>query len=235
MRNASERADVIDLAIDWKEHTGNPDLILARLNTRLGYALTDAEIVGIGALACHLYGEHLGEWAAGLDYLGQLRAKLQDKSSGAAFKLERQSAILLRSSDPAYQLASYSRWDQLYIVGLALPAIALRGALENAEAAYTQALMLLNKVSQPDGEAARFLAIVITNLICDLIEQPYLTEDALSFLARLDAWSESYWQAHGNKMDRERAAHRSRRAQLLVARPAGYGSGRYPRYSNIEV
>lgn len=224
----------IDLASDWKEHTRYPDLILDRLEARIGCSLTASETIESGALACHLYGEHLGDWPGGLDYLNRLEGQMPERPAELIFKLGRQRAILSRAADPAYSLEDYSQRDKLHIVGLALPAIMLKGSLADAQATYAEAKSLADRDPSND-EAARFFAVVITNLVCDLIEQPYLPDEALAFVVQLAHDSRTYWFAKGAENDREHAEHRSRRIEALVSRPHTYGSGRYPRYGNIDA
>jgi hypothetical protein len=79
---------------NWKDHTKSPEIVRDRLAAGRKCPMPDSQLTEVAALACHVYGEHLGDWASGLAYLQLLEQEHLQASKDALRRLARQKAIL---------------------------------------------------------------------------------------------------------------------------------------------
>lgn len=217
---------------NWKDHTKNPALVRDRLAAIRSLRLPDNQLIEVAALACHVYGEHLGDWAAGINYLQQLDQEHEQASMEARHRLARQTAILSLSRNPDHNLDRFMAMDRFYITVLAVPAVTLQRSAEEGQTLYARAIGLLGELNC--AQSNRLFAIMTANLVCDLLERQELSASAKAFLIVLAEMSSSLWASIGDDSDREKAWFRLVQSYQLCRRPTGYGSGRYPRAVSVE-
>jgi len=217
---------------DWKDHTKKPKTVRERLVDRLNMPMGDEALIEVGALASHLYGEHMGEWLAGLQYLQQLGSEHADASAAAKHRLNRQEAILRKAVDIGQSLDAFEAADRFYVTTLAVPAITLQKSAEEGWVVFREAEALLAAVDSADTR--RLFAVMTANLVCDLLERYELSATAKDFLVVLAEKSQGLWFQDGSDADREKAAFRLTQSYQACRKPEGYGSGRYTRYLWVE-
>lgn len=217
----------------WKAHTKQPQLVREQLLKLQSSVLSEKQVVDVGALACHVHGEHLGDWSGGLAYIDSLFAAHPAMSNGARIRLSRQRTILLKASGTSCEVDGFDISDYFHIITLAVPAAILMGNPTHGLDIFGEALALLPQ--SPDIERhERLLGVMTANLTCDLIERQELSPEQKTILAIVAEKSFAIWQQVGNDFDREKASFRLTQAYIAVRKPAGYGSGRYARSANIE-
>jgi len=219
------------LAADWKAHTKSPEDVRQRLVDRLTAPLTAPQVIATAALACHVFGEHLGDWIEGLEYLDTLRAAHPNMGSDAESRVARQAAILRRCASDDADLCLLADSDRFYVTVLAMPALALHEPADRAARALEDAEILL---MNGDGDR-RLLAVVTANLICDLLERYDLKPGQRDFLTVISERSGDLWHDIGGAADKAAADYRLLQVRLLEQRPLGYGSGRYARSTSIAA
>ncbi|MCA3806492.1 MAG: hypothetical protein IOC32_37385, partial [Burkholderia sp.] len=128
---------------DWQDHTKQPTTVAARLRERLAFPMGEQDLVELAALATHVFGEHLGDWQAGMGYLDQLMDAHDDVPADSLRRIDRQHAVLERLEDVNASLDRFDADDRVYITALALPAITLQRSVEEAETAFAEAMQLL--------------------------------------------------------------------------------------------
>ena len=217
---------------DWQAHTKQPTAVAARLRERLTLPMGAQDLVELAALVTHVFGEHLGDWEAGMGYLDRLADAHDDAPADARRRIDRQRAVLEKSQDLQASLDRFDANDRLYITALALPAITLQQSVAEAEAAFAEAMHLL--ASGDCHEHRRLFGIVTANLVCDLLERTALSAGRRRLLILLAEKSHAIWLQDGDETDREKAAFRLMQCYQKCRMPDHYGSGRYPRYLSIE-
>jgi hypothetical protein len=217
---------------DWQDHTKQPTAVAARLKARLEFPMGAQDLVELAALATHVFGEHLGDWEAGMNYLDRLADAHDDAPADARRRLDRQHAVLERLEDANASLDRFDADDRVYITALALPAITLQRSVEEAETAFADAMHLL--ASDNRREHRRLFGVVTANLVCDLLDRSALSAARQRLLVVLAEKSHALWLQEGGEVDREKAAFRLIQSYQKCRVPENYGSGRYPRYGSIE-
>jgi len=217
---------------DWKDHTKRPREIIDRLGEKLSAPMSDAALRELSALACHVYGEHLGHWQAGTEYLERLLALHRDASSDAKFRVERQQAVLIKAADCSRRLNDLRSSDRYYVTALAMPAATLQKSVEEGRLLYFEALELLDELDSP--ESRRLFSVVTANLVCDLLDRDALSAGEQQFLLILAEKSHNLWTREGDESDRRRAVFRLIQSYQACLRPENYATGRYPRYAWIK-
>ncbi|MBZ5789534.1 hypothetical protein K8353_05370 [Burkholderia contaminans] len=217
---------------DWQEHTKQPVAVATRLRERLTLPMGEQDLVELAALVTHVFGEHLGDWEAGMDALERLVDAHDDAPADARRRIDRQRAVLEKSQDVQASLDRFDADDRIYITALALPAITLQQSVAEAEAAFAEAMHLL--ASSDCREHRRLFGIVTANLVCDLLERSALSAARRRLLILLAEKSHAIWLQDGDETDREKAAFRLTQCYQKCRMPDNYGSGRYPRYLSIE-
>ncbi len=217
---------------DWQEHTKQPTAVAARLRERLACPMGEQDLIELAALATHVFGEHLGDWQAGMGYLDQLVDAHGDAPAESLRRIDRQHAVLERLEDVNASLDRFDANDRLYITALALPAITLQRSVAEAETAVAEAMHLL---ASNDCHAYRKLFGVVTaNLVCDLLDRSALSAARRRLLIVLAEKSHALWLQEGDETDREKSAFRLMQSYQKCRMPENYRSGRYPRYGSIE-
>jgi hypothetical protein len=220
------------MAGQWKMHTKQPQVVQDELRKLQVTTLSESELIEVGALACHVHGEHLGDWAAGVAYIESLATSRRTISDATRQRLWRQRAILLKASHDICDLEILDAADRFHVLTLATPAAVLMGDPTYAATIYTEALALLAlfaDVSEPE----RLFGVMTANLTCDLIERPDLLPQQQSILLTLAEKSYAIWQRIGDEKDKDKAWFRLTQSYIAARKPVGYGSGRYARSSNI--
>ncbi|WP_423395364.1 hypothetical protein [Burkholderia sp. LMG 21824] len=217
---------------DWQDHTKQPAAVAARLRERLALPMGEQDLVELAALATHVFGEHLGDWQAGMGYLDQLMDAHDDVPAESLRRIDRQHAVLERLADVYASLDRFDANDRVYITALALPAITLQRSVAEAETAFAEAMHLL---ASNDCQAHRRLFGVVTaNLVCDLLDRSALSAARRRLLVLLAEKSHALWLREGDETDREKSAFRLMQSYQKCRMPDNYGSGRYRRYESIE-
>ncbi|MCA8275656.1 hypothetical protein LGN17_24555 [Burkholderia sp. AU30280] len=217
---------------DWQDHTKQPAAVAARLRERLAFPMGEQDLVELAALATHVFGEHLGDWQAGMDCLDQLIDAHDDVPAESRRRIDRQHAVLERLADVNASLDRFDTNDRVYVTALALPAITLQRSAAEAETAFAEAMHLLASNDCPAHR--RLFGAVTANLVCDLLDRSALSAARRRLLVLLAEKSHALWLREGDETDREKSAFRLMQSYQKCRMPDNYGSGRYRRYESIE-
>lgn len=218
----------------WRAHTKQPETVRAQIRHRVDTGAHVSQLPELSALACHIDGEHLGDWAAGDDYYRRLYLRFPSLPPELRHRLARQHAVLRKARDPGRDLPAFNAADRFHVTALALPAAALQ---VGPDAGGTLLSLALEQLDRVDANAMphRLLAIVTANLACDLLERYALDDDMKQLLLRVALTSADLWTRIGDEHDKQRAEYRLALSRVRLSEPAGNGSGRYARYRCIDA
>jgi len=217
---------------DWQDHTKNPAGVAKRLWSRLSSPMSEPDLIALAALASHVFGEHLGDWQGGIQYLQQLGREHPEASSASCSRLSRQQAVLEMAQDPNLRLDSFDAQDRFYVTLLAIPAITLQRSAHEGAKIFMEVIQLMTSMNS--SAQNRLFGVVTANLACDLLERSTLSVAERNFLILLAEKSYYIWLREGDESDRERAVFRLVQCYQKCRIPENYGSGRYARYLSIE-
>ncbi|AJC23064.2 hypothetical protein [Pandoraea pulmonicola] len=218
----------------WKAHTASPENTRDALHAYLASRALVGDLIELSALACHIDAEHLGDWESGEGYYVRLHSTFPSLPASVQGRLMRQRAILHKARDVTLKLEAFQPDDAFYITALALPAATLRVSAQAGGALLSQ-LKDRVEVAGSAIDRRRLLAVVTANLMCDIVQRYELPHDMRCLLLEIAELDQALWSRIGEPSDIARSAYRLALARVRYDEPSGNGSGRYPRFLNIEA
>jgi hypothetical protein len=193
----------------WEQHATRPREVADRLAASRELVERIDQIPRFAQLGAHVFGEHLGDWAAGIALLESLRDRpCFERESEAERAIVRTVATLrLAASGNRRDLEGLENSELIRVLAMTAAALAGRRELERASDYFKEALGLISGVA--DGDPAhRALAVTGNNLAADLEERPQRTaaETDLMLLAARTARRE--WEIAGTWENVLRAEYR---------------------------
>ena len=209
------------LSTAWSDHGERPREVADQLGTSLHLVDVPARVPPYARIVTHVFGEHLGEWQAGIDLLAQMRALAAwDGNDAAAVNAVAQGIATLR----------HARGDDAALEGLSVEArigalatvsalFAGRGETAKALAAYADALALADRGLPAGSPAIRALAVGGNNLAATLEEKKDRDDAATAGMVMAARSALKYWKQAGTWLEDERAEYRLGKSLLQAQRP----------------
>ncbi|MGA0608743.1 hypothetical protein [Caldimonas sp. KR1-144] len=202
------------LASAWNEHGDVPEAVAQRLAAHRGRVTAPAQVGPFAALLAHVYGEHLGRWARGVELLDALRGAAGDDAAARA-AIDRRVASLRHCAGEAGALEGLTEPDRVSALALAAAALAGRGDLAGAIGAFDEALACAQALPTADvAGIARALAVGGNNLASVLEEKGHRSADETRGMLAAARAGLSYWKLAGTWLEEERAEYRLARSLL---------------------
>ena len=193
----------------WDDHVNDAAAVARRLDEGRQLAGDQQELKSLANLAHHLYGEHLGDWNAGVDWLLALADHpgfTSEDDARAALGVYLASLALSGGHDDGAQPLPAS--DRVRATALAAGNLATRDT-PRAQRLFKQALHEAEAGSLPhDGPHVRSLAIASNNMACTLEEKALLTSDERDLMLAAAQAARRYWALAGGWLETERAEYR---------------------------
>ena len=191
----------------WTDHAGDAAGVAERIATQ-GLALvgTAAQIGPLAMLAHHVYGEHLGQWAAGRAMLDRLASHgaIDAAGIGAVRRCQASLDLCTGGAMPVDMNAS----DRIRVAALAAGNLAERDT-PRAMALFEQALAEAAAAALPDTDPMnRNLAIAGNNLACTMEEKPQRSAAERELMIRAAQAARHHWAIAGTWLETERAEYR---------------------------
>ena len=191
----------------WGTHATNP--VLVSSNLEHGFSLLEkSEQVGLlGNLIAHVQGEHLAQFAEGVQLIERLKAHPLAADKDMLFALNRFSAILNLTSNASHPLDHFNASDKVRILATVASAHAGLGNIKAAGSALNMAIQLADEVLKSDP-SIRGLAIGSNNLACSISEKAELTSEEKELMLFSARTARKYWEIAGTWLEVERAEYR---------------------------
>jgi hypothetical protein len=208
------------VARGWQDHGDDAEGVWVRLPQGIPLVETPPGLFALANLAAHVAGEHLGRWDDGIAYLdGLTRLSAFDPASAEGKGLRRLQAALDycagRSNDADRRTAEAHPGGALHpsatrirMLAVAASALAHHHRLEEANAAFDEALELASYGPGADDPAAKALAITGNNMACELEELPTRDEAQRQLMLRAAKVARRFWEIAGSWREVERAEYR---------------------------
>lgn len=198
----------------WAGHADAP-LVVARRIDELGFLLLGGadDATALARLITHVWGEHLGQWLAGIERLERLGTQPAGRDLP---ELRRSRAVLELAAGLRREVGELSLSDQARAWCGAATALVVQGLVEAGMQCFDEALALAQLGFEPDDPALRALAVAGNNLACTLESRPQHTASERDAMLAAAGAARQFWSLAGGWLEVERAEYRLARAHLRV-------------------
>jgi hypothetical protein len=194
----------------WSDHATDSPGVAERLNAQaLAFVTDGAHLLPMAHLAHHVWGEHLGRWHEGLQFLNQLAALPLCSADGvAAQAVRRYQASLRLAGGLADEHSEFTTSDSIRVTAMAAANLACLDA-PRATALLGDALALADAAALPDKDPAhRALAIAGNGIAGTLEEKAGRSAAERSLMIQAAQTARRYWARAGTWLETERAEYR---------------------------
>lgn len=205
----------------WTDHAQDAWGVSLRLPEALDLVTEAGGMMDLAALASHVYGEHLGRWVDGLQYLAALaRGPGFDAQSPQGRQLRVLRAALALAGDAGDVRATLEPGERIEVTARAGMLLALHDT-GRAQALLDEAVTAAEAADLPDdAPAVRALAVAGNNTAAALIDKPERSEAERSLMLQAAELARRYWARAGTWLQTERADYRLAMAWLAAGDPA---------------
>lgn len=196
----------------WTDHATDTPAVATRLAEQaLAYVTDAARVVPMAHLAHHVFGEHLGQWAAGLAFLDRL-VTLPVVQGDAAQAVLRFQAALKLSAGLADTRAGLDSSARIRVTALAAANLALHDAARS-HALLEEAVAAAEAAGLPDRDPAhRNLSVAGNGIAGSLEEKTPRSADETRLMLRAAQVARRFWAMAGTWLEIERAEYRLARS-----------------------
>ena len=198
----------------WADHATDSPAVAGRLNAQaLALVGEAAQVVPLAHLAHHVWGEHLGRWQDGLQFLQQLAALPAAAAGGgtdstAGQALRRYQASLRLAGGLDDERGQWAPGDSIRITAMAAANLGCHDA-SRATALLEEALARAKGAALTDQDPAhRALAIAGNSIAGTLEEKAGRSAAETSLMVRAAQVARQYWARAGTWLETERADYR---------------------------
>lgn len=190
----------------WNDHATDAAAVAARLPQGLSLAHDDDGVMRLAALAHHVLGEHLGRWADGLAFLGQLAERGVHGAGGAASIARCVASLRLCAGGDVEIPPAMSASDQCRVAAMAASGLA---AFDAARASDLLHDAVARAQPLPDADpGVRALAANGNGIAGTLQELAPLGPAQRELMIRAAEVARASWQRAGSWLEVERAEYR---------------------------
>jgi hypothetical protein len=173
----------------WNGHAADSAKVADSLKQGLALIQTQDHLGQLAHLAHHVYGEHLGQWEQGINFLNLLAQHPQlGKDSEIDKSMIRFIDSLILSNGDEMNLSEKPFSDQIRILALSANALGLQNQIDRTKLYLSRALELAQAEISKEDVANRTLAICGNNLASSLAEKNNLSDvevDLMIFAAKM--------------------------------------------------
>ncbi len=205
----------------WADHGDQTEAVAKRLRDSLHHVIEADQVTPYAGLIAHVFGEHLGEWDAGITLLHALRDRPAGHADAQTLAvLARQEATLRHAAGDAPPFDARSSDDRIAALASAASMLAARTDWARAIGSFEQALAGAADGLARTSPANRALAVAGNNLAAALEEKrDRSAEHSRAMLVAARAGL-TYWRIAGTWLEEERAQYRLARSCLQAGEPA---------------
>lgn len=204
----------------WQAHADDTAAVATQLSESLALLQTAEQVPAYVRLVVHVYGEHLGQWAAGGALLAQIGALPQVLGHGLAEQtLRRGQASLAFCAGDAAALQALTAADRVAALATSATALAGRERLGEGMAALRAACAEAEHVLAAHDDAWRALAVAGNNLALQLEQTATRTPEQTAAMLAAAETGLACWRRAGTWLEEERAEYRLARSLLQAEMP----------------
>lgn len=177
----------------WKDHAKQTVQVATRLQDGFNLVETPEDMAEMARLITHVMGEHLGQWAKGIELLNELRRR--PVADDPAFA--RSIASLELAGGTRATVENFSKSDQVRIFAVAATAVAGQRDFAKARILMDQAVASANEDLPTGDPALRALAVMGNNLASTLEEKSDLSSSERELMISAAKVARKFWELAG--------------------------------------
>lgn len=197
---------------NWEEHANASEKVAAGIPAGIKLINEGTQISQLANLITHLFGEHLGDFEAGIEHLNTLM-KNPLVTAEIAAALNCSKVMLGYAAGNVTDWSQFTPAEKVRVYCGAAGIKAARNEIGLAEKDFRSALALAAEISA-DDPVNRWLAICSNNLACALGEKSSLSADEEVLMLLAAHTGRKYWQIAGTWLEIERAEYRLAQSYL---------------------
>ena len=192
----------------WTDHATDAAAVGSRITAQaLDFVTEDNRVFPVAHLAHHVFGEHLGQWSTGLDFLGRM-ATLPVTSGPGAQAVARFQAALKLAGGLDDSRGSFDASEHIRITALAAANLGLHDA-PRSQALLEEAVAGAERAVLPDKDPAhRNLGIAGNGIAATLEEKAGRSNAETQLMLRAAQVARRFWALAGTWVETERADYR---------------------------
>ena len=200
----------------WTDHATDAAAVAERISSQaMAFITEDSRVIPVAHLAHHVFGEHLGRWADGLAFLGQVAA-LPLTQGPAAQAVARFQAALRLAGALDDSRSAFDTSESIRITALAAANLSLHDSVRS-RALLEEAVSAAERAGLPDKDPAhRNLGIAGNGIAGTLEEKPGRTEAETQLMLRAAQVARRFWALAGTWVETERADYRLAMSHLAA-------------------
>ncbi|SFZ78395.1 hypothetical protein [Chitinimonas taiwanensis] len=203
----------------WRAHADDTAAVATQLSESLALLQTAEQVPAYVRLVVHVYGEHLGQWAAGSALLAQIEALPLLGHGLAEQALRRGQASLAFCAGNESALQVLNAADRVAALATSATALAGRERLGEGMAALRAACAEAEQVLAAHDDAWRALAVAGNNLALQLEQTAGRTPEQTAAMLAAAETGLACWCRAGTWLEEERAEYRLARSLLQAELP----------------
>ena len=190
----------------WSEHGDNAWAVGERLKSARDLLTEPAQVPGLARLMVHVFGEHLGDWAAGNRELALLQQHCAaDEQAAGAVRIGLAALSLAQGQVP--QGARLADQERVAALCSASSICLGRQELQNASDLFDLGVKLAQLLPETAKGFERALAVAANNLACALGELALRDEAQTAQMLKAAQTARRYWAIAGGWLEVERAEY----------------------------
>ncbi len=198
----------------WADHADKSVDVADRLKDFLPNVSHQDQIPGLVSLITHVYGEHLGQWAEGIELLQRLQ--LQADSAENRNTIFRSVSALRLAGGLADNVDDLMNSDQIRVLCVASAALIGQKQFPRAVAYFNDALQLAAEGLGANDPAHRSLAVTANNLATNLEKQTSRSPEETTLMVRMARVALEHWLLAGQWTQHQAAHYRLSKALFLA-------------------
>lgn len=193
----------------WNDHATDSKAVAGRLQQGLDLVTENSQIPGVVHLAAHVFGEHLGQWNDGINFLDGLKnLKAFQPHTDSQTAIERSVAALKLAGGMISDLQLFVNSDQIRIYASAAAALCGQSQVNKASDYFKKALEMAQTGLNIENPAIRALAVTSNNLAATLEEKETRSTEETQLMILAALTGRKFWEIAGTWLNVERAEYR---------------------------
>lgn len=202
----------------WDDHGHSAARVAENFGQGLSLAQNADQLSQLARLSTHVYGEHLGRWADGIEFLNKVKSHPHYSEESAEQQMKIYDSSLTLSGQHGPDLSALTPSELIRVLSLSASAMSEQGHPTKAKEYFMQALELSKSELVAKDPAFRALAIAGNNLAAILEKKEKRTPEETELMILSAEIGLQFWTIAGTWKETERAEYRLSQSYLQAGK-----------------
>jgi tetratricopeptide (TPR) repeat protein len=198
----------------WDDHANSASVVAENFSQGLSLSQNADHLAQLARLSTHVFGEHLGRWDDGLEFLNQIKKNPHYLQESAAQQMKIYEYSLALSGQQGPDLSSLTPSELIRVLSLSASAISEQGQPAKAKEHFLHALEVAQLGLDAKDPANRALAITGNNLSASLEKKEIRSPEETELMVLSAQIGLQFWAIAGTWKEIERAEYRLSQSYL---------------------